>query len=606
MAWKIALACGLIALTALVIFADRLHGFLRSHRPAAFPGEPGYNPLKRFSKILICLGALTIVGVIGFHLVRDQPWAPCPIPVEVTFAVSDETAPAVRRAASVFMEDTTNWRGCRGVNVNVSALPAEELRDRFRDWTFPVEPSGGQAPKPPPGARPDGWLADAPEEVDYVRGRLDPRLRLGDPVIVATSPLVIAAPSGVAADLAGDDLRPGAHDWAYLLRPNSSTRQVVRTYPLASNVGLVATAAARSADGLSQEVGPDDNVLEVVCRHPDPAAAPPVIMTEQQFHEINVALSGTAPAPGAPDACFSAPATAPGTTKVSAAGTPGGSSSLTAVYPKGGHALRYACVPAHWSDRERPGPAEQAVDDFCGALREILPRHGFRDHQGRLDTDALPPGSGWLRGEAPVSPDWKAPVISTLYQSRTRLAEHVLLLIDTSGSMGNRVADGGTRLTAAGRLAQFIVTSRRGERTTGVQTFFPGDGHGSGPAAVTDEGRALVERIDAIMDTRPHRRDPEMRSLVGDALGRMAAVGGGPDRRVVLVLTDGGDPDGLTADDLRKHAGVRLVMISFAGQGCAKGPLPALREEGLMSCHDASGDPDRALAEVFDELRRPR
>ncbi|MBB5964425.1 substrate-binding domain-containing protein [Planomonospora venezuelensis] len=613
--WKAVLICGIVGLAVLTVVPEVPLGVLSWLRHT-LPGKLAalfdafFRWIQKRIWWFLSTGILLTVGVLCFLLARDPPWGPCRTPVEVTFAVSDETAPAVRRVADAFMRDEANWWGCRGVNVNVGALPADGIRNRLRDWTFPVEPSGGRTPRTPPGARPDGWLADLSEEVGYVRGRRDPKLTFGEPVTVAVSPLVIAAPSGLADDLAGDDLRPGAHDWAYLLRPRSSTRQVVRTYPLASNVGLATTAAAGPAADLSGEVRPDDNVHEVMCRYPDSAAAPPVVMTEQQFHEINLALSGTASAPRAPDGCFTAPATvrmtAGRTGTAPASATADVLAPLTAVYPKGGHALRYTCVPVLWSDLDRPGSVRRTVEEFCDALREALPRYGFRDHRGRLDTGALPPGSGWLKSEAPVALDWKAPVTSTIYQSRTRLADHVLLLVDNSGSMGNRAADGGTRLTAAGRLAQFIVTSRRGERTTGVQTFFPEDGRGSGPAAVTDGGRSLVERLDAVMDVRPSRPDPEMRALVVDALDRMAAIGGGQDRRVVLVLTDGGDPEGLAASDLRGRDGVRLVVLSFTGRGCAKKPLPELQEKGLMSCYDASSDPERALDEVFDELRRPR
>ncbi|MBG0830929.1 substrate-binding domain-containing protein [Planomonospora sp. ID67723] len=606
MTWKIVLICGIVGLTALTVVPEIPLGalnWLRRTVPRKLTAlfDSFFRWVQKRVWWFLSSGILLTVGVLCFLLVRDPPWSPCRIPVEVTFAVSDETAPAVRRAADAFMEDKVNWWGCRGVNVNVSALPADGIRNRLHNWAFPVEPSGGRTPKTPPGARPDGWIADFPEEVDYVRGRRDPKLTLGEPVTVATSPLVIAAPPGLADDLAGDDLRPGAHDWAYLLRPRSSTRRVIRTYPLASNVGLVATAAG-PAEGLSEEVRPDDNVHEVMCRYPAGTTAPPVVMTEQQFHEVNLALSGTASASRAPDGCFAGLATVPMAGKTPA----GGPSPLTAVYPKGGHALHYICVPTLWSDLERPGSVRRAVEDFCGALRETLPRYGFRDHRGRLDTGSLPPGNGWLKREAPVALDWKAPVISTLYRSRTRLAEHVLLLIDNSGSMGNRTSGGGSRLMAAGRLAQFVVTGRRGEQTTGVRTFFPEDGHDSGPAAVTDEGKSLVERLDAVMDVRPSRPDPEMRSLIIDALDRMASIGGDQDRRVVLVLTDGGDPAGLTAEDLRKRGDVRLVMLSFTGKGCAKRPLPELRDKGLMSCYDASSDPERALDEVFDELRRRR
>jgi hypothetical protein len=329
-----------------------------------------------------------------------------------------------------------------------------------------------------------------------------------------------------------------------------------------------------------------------------------MVLTEQQFHELNVSLSGADPALPASGGCAVPGAGSPG------AATPGNTgerpSRLTAVYPRGGHAMRYACVSKRWPDLRRPPAVERTVEEFCGFLREALPRYGFRDAEGRLDIERLPAKAPWLRAAAPVAAGWRPDVSKLLYKLATPLADHVLVVVDVSGSMArNKVNDGRSRLEAAIQVAQVAVTSKRGERTTGIMTFFPGDDRGVPLGPVGDEGKALADRLTAVQKAYRDgsRPDPPMRPVIMEALGRMARTGDPDGRKAVLLLTDGGNPRGLTAGDLREHADVRLLMLSFDLHGCGTSPLPALRDEGLMSCYDASTDPDQKLDDAFTELR---
>ncbi|MFF3443025.1 VWA domain-containing protein [Streptosporangium sp. NPDC002721] len=613
---KVALVLGILALTALTIFPGHLlrsTAWLRRVIP-----ERLYGALGVFSQWvrqdvwwLLSAGVLVTVVVTLAVVPKEEPWVTCRIPDEITFLASDETSPAIQRAAGEFTAGKVDWLGCRQVNINVSGLRADEVRDRLGDWTFPVQPATGRTAgltaRKPPGARPDGWVADSLQEIDYLDRGTDGMPAFGERTVVATSPLVIAAREELAEELTEANRNPGDRDWADLLRERPGARQrVVRTHPLASNVGLMATAAAPGhVEGLSTRVRPGDNVRDVMCRYAGSLDTSPMVLTEQQFHELNVSLSGADPALPASGGCAVPgagggwPSPAPG----SAGERP---PRLTAVYPKGGHAMRYACVSKRWPDLRRPPAVERTVREFCDFLREALPRYGFRDADGRLNAGRLPAKAPWLRAAAPVAASWKPDIPKLLYKLATPLADHVLVVVDVSGSMArNRVNDGRSRLEAAIQVAQLAVTSKRGERTTGIMTFFPDDDRGAALAPVGDEGKALADRLTAIRNAyrTGSRPDPPMRPVIRRALDQVRGIGAPEERKAVLVLTDGGDPRGLTGEDIGEHEGVRLLMLSFDLHGCGTSPLPELRDRGLMSCYDASTDPDQKLDDAFTELR---
>ncbi|MEU3165511.1 VWA domain-containing protein [Streptosporangium sp. NPDC006930] len=617
---KVALVLGILALTTLTIFPGHLlksTAWLRRVIP-----ERSYGVLAMFSRWvrrdvwwLLSTGVLVTVLVALAVVPKEEPWVTCRVPDEITLLASAETSPVIQRAAGEFMAGKIDWWGCRQVNINVSGLRAGEARDRLGDWTFPVQPAvgpaAGRTARKPPGARPDGWIADSLQEIDYVDRNTDGVPTFGERTVVATSPLVIAAPERLAEELTEANRKPGDRDWADLLRSRPGARQqVVRTHPLASNVGLMATAAAPGpSEGLSRKVRPGDTVRDVMCRYANSLDTSAMVMTEQQFHELDVALSGTAPALSVPGGCALSGAgdgrPSPGSVSVprSAGKKP---PRPVIVYPKGGHAMRYACVSKRWPDLRRPPAVEQTVEEFCDFLRETLPRYGFRDAEGRLDVQRLPVKAHRLRSDAPVAANWKPDISRLLYKLTTPLADHVLVVVDVSGSMArNKVNDGRSRLEAAIQVAQVAVTSKRGERTTGIMTFFPDDGHAVPPAPVGDEGNALTGRLTAVQNAYRDgsRPDPPMRPIIEKALDRLERTGDPGERKVVLVLTDGGNPKGLTGEDIRGHDGVRLMMLSFDLHGCDTSPLPVLGDEGLMSCYDASTDPDQKLDDAFTELR---
>ncbi|GAA3024464.1 VWA domain-containing protein [Streptosporangium longisporum] len=605
---KLVLIGSILALTALTVFPGvllRNAAWLRRAFPGWISGrlESLFRVTQRNAWRFLTAGVLVTVLVVLAVVPKDEPWRTCQIPDEITLLASDETAPVIRRAAGEFMARKVDWWGCRQVNITVSGLRAGEARERLRDWTFPVQPTTERTAREAPGARPDGWIADFAEEIDYVRRDETPAegRTFGERTVVATSPLVVAASPALADDLTQGDWRPGGRDWASLLRGKTGSRlQVLRTHPRASNVGLMAAAATPlPEEDLSAKTRLSDDTRDLMCRYAGSGEASPMLLTEQQLHELNLGLSGTGPAPGD----CAAPGTVggrPSTTRPSALDEP-----LTAVYPAGGHAMRYTCVSKKWPDLRRPLVITRTVEEFCGALREILPRYGFRDDRGRLALDRLPKRTSWLKAEARVA-DWRPDVLALLHELRTPLGEHVLVVVDVSGSMArNKVNDGRSRLEAAIQLAQLVVTSRGGDLTTGIATFFPGDGHAVDPAPVRDGGKALAGRLGTALEEyrTGSRPDPPMRPVLKEALARMEGTGDPEERRIVLVLTDGGNPAGLTAADLRGHGGVRLAMLSFDLHGCDTPPLPELRDRELLSCHDVSTDPEKTLDDAFNELR---
>ncbi|GAA5079728.1 hypothetical protein HNP84_000816 [Thermocatellispora tengchongensis] len=539
--------------------------------------------------------AAVVLAAGGALLYTHNPWASCPIPREIPVTASSETAPAVRLIGEAYGRDSADWRGCRTAHVTVTAPEsAEELRARFAGgWN-------GEAP----GPRPVLWVADSPAEVEQVR-RAEP-VTLGRATTVATSPLVLAVPRATVDSAA--DPRPGRLDWAKLINGVSSSRSVVRTYARTSNTGLLATTGMYGTLGgdaraperatlearVSRDAGPAEDAHDVMCRYlradDGPAGRiPAMILTEQQLYEFNRARAGAGGGAWTGADC-PAPAPAPGTVP-----------PLYPLYPAGGHALSYQCVPVTWPDRPELGDdLGGLLAGLCDRLARDLPGLGFRDADG--DLPRLDHAEGLAR-DAAVTPGWPPEIDTALAQAGTAVfGDHVLMALDVSGSMSNKLDTAGSRLRAATDVARELVTHMRGRLTTGLWTFPSGPGGPDAPHAeavppefVRDDGARLLALLDPIALAGPHP-DGSLRELVRDGI---AALRGKDGRRVLVILTDGGRPDGLSAADLADHEGTEVVVLAFGGAGCGKPAIAGLATDGLLTCYQVDGTPpDEALSTI--------
>lgn len=557
-------------------------------------------------RALTALASLALVVVaVDVFLAPPWPWNTCPVPHELRVAASGETAPAIVRAAEKIVRDTADWRGCRTLNVTV--IPhdsAEALRRKLKnDWTA----LASQAP----GPRPDVWIADSAAEIAEVRPAL-----AGDPVIVATSPLVLAAPADTINLIAGGQRDPGDLTWQQLINGVRSGRAVLRPHPLTSNVGLLVAVAlderlageARKPERdmlearVSRDVGPADDIHDVMCEYVDATddalggRVPAIIMSEQQLHEFNRARMATGDDVEA-GAWRRADCPEP---ERNAGPLP----YLHALYPEGGHSLVYMCVPLSWAENPTPSVLSPLIDDFCARLATGLPALGFRDADGTLaGSDHIEP----LNPNAPVRTDWPAQISATLGNAaRPLLGDHVLVAVDVSGSMGNSLRTRGLRIGAATETARVIVADMHGRLTTGLWTYPTAPG---GLAAlhqvisplgpVNDDGADLLRKLDAI-EHDGDRPDGSLRTLIRSGIGTLAREDG---RRVMVILTDGGNADGLSAGDLADRGDIEILILTFGGRGCAVPAIAALAQRGELRCHVVDGSPpDQVLSEIWTEI----
>lgn len=281
----------------------------------------------------VVLLAIGISG--GRYLMRDRPEACSGSALRVTVAAAPDIAPALGEIATDFNVRDHEAAG-RCVHVAVVA----------RD-------PAGVAVSPPKGARlpADGWVPDSSMWLGRARAVGLTPVRTGTPL--ATSPVVIAAPRTVAAELRE---RKVAEAWRMVRRP-----------PLKASVR--ALDPARNAAGAATTIALGDTVGAVtVPRDPDPASLfasfaglpglrrPLVIASEQSVVAYNATHR---PNPA------------------------------SVIVPAEGTILLDHPLVTLTADRLRA----QAVDAFrwaAGARRalETFERYGFRLPDGTFDADA--------------------------------------------------------------------------------------------------------------------------------------------------------------------------------------------------------------------------
>jgi hypothetical protein len=193
------------------------------------------NPRVRLLAAGAVLLAIGISG--GLYLLRDRPQT-CSGPVfPITVVAAPDIAPALGDIGAVFNLQRHEVAG-RCVHVAIVA------RDPARIAVAP-----GRTARPVA----DGWVPDSSMWIDRARAAGLASARAG--ASLATSPVVIAAPRAVAAELRG---RKGADGWRMLRRP-----------PL--NASVRALDPSRNAAGAATTIALGDTVGTLtVARDPDP------------------------------------------------------------------------------------------------------------------------------------------------------------------------------------------------------------------------------------------------------------------------------------------------------------------------------------------------
>ncbi len=298
------------------------------------------------------------------------------------------------------------------------------------------------------GALPDAWIPDSSlwigiaGESDEGQERLD-----GDGTSLATSPVVLATTSERAAAIGW----PDAPDWSAVLEPDPP---VTLAMPR-----LDTDSAGLAALGALEDTRPLSEFARLVAAPPLPEGEP-----------LSLVISGRAQM---------VPSTEQ---EVATAKTKG--TDLAAVYDDSFDALDYPLVRVRPLDAKEDKDADALFDKIQQALtgeagQKMLGLAGFRGPDGTA-SDAVPQSDA-VDYEAAVG----EPVTDTegIDQARTDWATQgrrarLLLLMDLSGSMGERLPDGQTRAEAAQEALRGLVAGASPDDALGLWGFTTAVGNG--------------------------------------------------------------------------------------------------------------------------------
>jgi Ca-activated chloride channel family protein len=292
---------------------------------------------------------------------------------------------------------------------------------------------------------------------------------------------------------------------------------------------------------------------------------------------------------------------------------------LVAVYPKDGTLFSdnpFFVLDAPWVDAAQK-KAARLFESFVqrpSAQKRVL-KFGFRP--GNPDVRVADPISAKF-GVDPAQPTTtlgvpEPPVLVRLIEKwgEQRKAARVLLVIDVSGSMGEEVADGETKLDLAKRasveaLAQFKPEDLVGLRifSTNISSKEPRDYLDLVPIAPISDNREVIAR--SIRNLEPTEGTP-LYFTAKDSVEQMKKAYDPARINAIVLLTDGRNEDDFTdlnatlsslraGSEGQSSSPVRLFTIAY-GADADKAVLKRLAEATNAGSYDAT-DP-RTVTKVF-------
>lgn len=588
-----ALAGGLVARIDTVDFLwDRANTALRKLQPA---------PLRKTILALLILAVTLLIGrtvaVAGPPLVNAAriEFLGCPHPVQLRLLATHEGLQSARELADAFERHTAagNFH-CPKTNLYVyAAKPADAQRALSAGWTN--DDLKGLGP------RPDIWLPGSTiyaADAAASQGRLSKVATHG----IATTPIILAVP----ADRVGDDIRVSREGmtWSQALATAQEREWgAARPDPSQSLAGLLGTIAIY--ESLGKETGrpleaaqarllehrleqtldrggyPLGDELDLLCRHirPDPPATA-VIITEQQLVRFNAERPLGGPC--------------------AATASSAHRSRMVGIYPSDTRGIDYPVSRLEWQDSSN-NQLEQAQAFTTWLV-------GADGRRALLDAGLRPHGdSGGLPG---VVFDAKPPTTDSVVNAKRtyELAKRpgrVLLAVDTSGSMRQRVAEQGpTRFEVAVKGVSGAL-AMMGERDEFGMWVFP-DVLGARELLSIGPGRPRRQQAEAALGgITPTGPTPLYRTIVD---GVKILAGGNADAvKALVVLTDGEDyGSGLSRAQLVsgvRGSDVRVFVIAVGEASCAAQGLIDVTEQTGGTCRQTDfGGLNATLADLFTLL----
>lgn len=545
---------------------------------------------------------LALVGAVGgplaWRAVRGGPALArgCPHPAELRVLASADGLEPTREVARRYERWTASRgqdsSGCSTVHVFVYAAltPAAATSALAAGW----RDGGQQQPLVSVGPRPDVWLPDSTVDVREVRD-LARRAQLPAPVrassSIGSSPVVLVTRAPLSGAV------PVAPTWHLLTAVRSGSQPaLLAADPKTSSTGLLA-ASGYLSDSPGGQVPPAEARARVravvvagtgtgaalLCQWGSAAgttAPESVIVSDQAWRRF---VAGDPPGGDCPGGQV----------------PPGG----TRMLPVGAPVLDHPFVELTWST-----DAQRAV---VNEFHDWLTGTDGRDALAAVGLGPPRPGCSGLDGNACVPSDLEATL--DLYLTAQKPGQ-VLLALDASGSMAERVGPAGTTRFGIASQAVSQALGQMGPKDQfGLWTFPGPDGRGHRQLVAIAEGdaRHREKAGKALRGVSPAGGTP----LYDTVLAGMRAVPAsdaeaGP--RALVVLTDGQDTTssrsaGAVRQEVRNIArvtGVRLLLIATGDASCTGSHgLRDLAAAGLGECLDVDPDQiDAAVAQLFDSL----
>jgi hypothetical protein len=554
---------GVAGFLALVMLATR------------FPRIPAWLSwlrLWRNTMFAVGLAALGFSSGTTLGYVQNLPLAaaaaPCQPPTELRLLASTEIIGPLQDAISAFERSEPSVLHSSCYSIDITVYPATAGNDHGAD----AEISAGWDTSAD-GPRPDVWIPASTEEVDQAKSAATRGEQFHSLGSVASSPLVVAAPSDVVAQLPatvaggvplGSIDQDAANEGVSLVLPNPDRSEAGRL-GLADLTDSLASTPLPNLGG-SASTQTDGGTL--LCQAPHPQSSAYLVPDA----DVLASNAGQLGASG----CSQSPA-----------------GYLTPFTPTGASLLDFPFTAVTWGSAPVPGALASDEQDFYLWLTN--PREGG----AVLGQQNLGPPSG---GRLPTDKE-----VNHAMQSFHNTQPHadILIAIDDSGPMQvepqapyvnqiKQAVDGvlgpsgqGGDLSSRDDFGVWEFPGKAGE----YQALVP-------LAANTSPQRGSVPA--GLGKITAHGHSAEF-DLVAAAVSPPAQVNGGTPTSLVL-LTDGDDIPADAAHNnigtvtrlLKDHSSFRVYVIAFGSLGCKETPtnqassLNALAAAGGGTCEDAA------------------